>query len=97
MPTLVFDTHEVYLNNNEKQALQEIVNEYCSAVKIYGPFNSAHEGWGILSEEFDELWDEIKVKDGSRNQQNMLKEARQVGAMAMRFIVDVLLNNKGFK
>lgn len=48
-----------------------------------GTFNSKHEGYAVLLEEVDELWDEVK-KDGSKAR--MKSEAVQVAAMAIRFI-----------
>jgi len=53
------------------------------------PMNSAHEGYAVLAEEVDELWDHVKVKQGERNIPEMTYEAVQVAAMALRFIVDV--------
>lgn len=51
--------------------------------------NSAHEGYAVLAEEVDELWDHVKVKQGKRDIPEMTYEAVQVAAMALRFIVDV--------
>ncbi len=57
-------------------------------------FNSYHEGFAVLWEEVDELWDEVKaskpVSQGYSNEKEMQKEAIQVAAMAMRFIYDLL-------
>ena len=64
--------------------------ELREAVENYGPIRSFHEGYAILREEVDELWDEIKVKPGYRNKELMRKEAVQVAAMAVRFILDTL-------
>jgi len=50
-------------------------------------FNSAHEGYAVLLEEVDELWDEIKANPQDRRR--MRAEAIQVAAMAMRFLVEV--------
>lgn len=52
-----------------------------------GCFNSAHEGFAVLKEEVDELWDEVRTRD--RDMQAMREEAIQVAAMALRFIEDV--------
>jgi hypothetical protein len=51
--------------------------------------NSAHEGYAVLAEEVDELWDHVKVKQGKRDIPEMAYEAVQVAAMALRFIIDV--------
>lgn len=53
------------------------------------PMNSAHEGFAVLAEEVDELWDHVKVKQGERDVPEMTYEAVQVAAMALRFILDV--------
>jgi len=65
----------------------EIYEEYQRAIKKFLPFNSAHEGKAVIEEELDELWDEIKRK--KRDNKQMKKEAIQVGAMALRFLVDI--------
>lgn len=48
------------------------------------PMRSVHEGYGILKEEVDEMWDDIKVN----NLEGARKEAIQVAAMAIRFVID---------
>lgn len=56
------------------------------------PFNSEHEGFAILKEEVDEMWEEVKgtgaVSEAQRRQR-LKKEAIQVAAMAMRFLIEV--------
>ena len=49
------------------------------------PFNSYHEGYAVLKEEVDELWDDIKGnrRSGAR------EEAVQVAAMAIQFLIDL--------
>jgi NTP pyrophosphatase (non-canonical NTP hydrolase) len=51
-------------------------------------FASPHEGWAILKEEVDELFEEVREKnpDGDR----LLEEAIQVGAMAMKFCMSLV-------
>lgn len=50
------------------------------------PFCSTHEGYGILLEEVDELWDEIKKSKDYFANKRMVDEAIQVAAMAIKFI-----------
>lgn len=57
------------------------------AMEKHGPMNSAHEGYAVILEELDELWDEIKLQKPDR--EKLRKEALQVAAMALRFIYDV--------
>lgn len=68
----------------------EIDSELWMARHTYGPMRSAHEGFAILLEEVDELWDEVKKKESDRAK--MRAEALQVAAMAIRFAQDVCDN-----
>ena len=65
----------------------EVLGELQMATDKFGAFNSAHEGFAVLKEEVDELWDEVKCKH--RDVALMRREAIQVAAMAIRFIMDV--------
>lgn len=67
-------------------ALVEIRREFDRATKKFDPFNSAHEGYAVILEELDELWELIKTKGVTKAE--LEKEAIQVGAMALRFLVD---------
>ena len=75
----------------------KILGELRRAREAYPkPFNSAHEGYAVLKEEVDELWDEVRAKQGGgRDVEAMRREAIQVGAMALRFILDVCDSGKG--
>ena len=59
--------------------------ELIRATRRFGAFASTHEGWAVIKEELDELWDAIKAKADVNTLQ---REAIQVGAMALRFLVD---------
>lgn len=52
-----------------------------------GPHHSAHEAFAVLSEEVDELWDEVRRHNHDHDA--MAHEALQVAAMAVRFLQDV--------
>ena len=73
--------------------LDEINDELDAAIRTFPPFNSAHEGYAVIAEELDELWQEVMAnKGGTRlaiNRDVMRREAIQVAAMAVRFIIDV--------
>jgi hypothetical protein len=69
-------------------ALAQIRAEVERAVGLYPKFNSAHEGYAVLLEEVDELWDEIKKSPKRRDYTAMRTEAIQVAAMAIRLMVD---------
>lgn len=70
-----------------QDSLIEIYQEYRDAVSKFNDFRSAHEGFAILLEEVDELWDEVKGNKKEGSYDRMRKEAIQVGAMALRFVV----------
>lgn len=67
--------------------LEAVAAEYQAAAKKHYDFHSAHEGYAAILEELDELWDEVKRRD--KDISAMRKEAIQVAAMAVRFILDV--------
>jgi len=69
----------------------EIADEFVRAVEKYGfpEFHSYHEGYAVIKEELDELWEEVK-KYPKQDNENLRKEAIQIGAMALRFIYDLL-------
>lgn len=71
-----------------KKSVKEVEREIDRAGTAYPPFNSAHEGFAILLEEVDELWDLVKVKQSKRDIEAMKAEAIQIAAMAVRFIED---------
>jgi hypothetical protein len=69
-------------------AFSLILYEYNRATSKFDAFHNAHEGYAVLSEEVDELWDAVKMK-GELRDSALTEEAIQVGAMALRFLVDV--------
>jgi hypothetical protein len=66
-----------------------ILKEYMRASEKFPPFHSSHEGYAVIKEELDELWGEIKKKPTDRSLRLMREECVQVGAMALRFLVDL--------
>lgn len=69
--------------------LEEIQKECETASRLFPSFHSAHEGYAVLLEEVDELWDEVRKNPRKRDMSKMRAEAIQVAAMALRFLVDV--------
>lgn len=72
----------------EEYLFHEIKQELTRAQKDYPAFNTAHEGYAILLEEVDELWDIVKQKQSRRDYSAMGDEAKQIAAMAIRFYLD---------
>ena len=67
------------------RALCLIRDEVFRAARKHGgrPFASGHEGYGVLLEELDELWIEVK-RD---NTAAAIEEVTQVGAMAAFYVM----------
>lgn len=65
--------------------LKVIKLEYVNARRKFAPFNGGHEGYAIILEEVEELWDTVKQNQPERAKQ----EAIQVAAMALAFLLEV--------
>ena len=67
----------------------EIQEEFFKATNNFSKFNSAHEGYAILLEEVDELWENVKLNQSDIYRKIDIKnEAIQVATMAIRLIYD---------
>ena len=65
----------------------EILDEYLKARKRHAPMHSAHEGSSVIREEFEELWEHVRADTGHTIEAR--KEAVQLGAMALAYILEV--------
>ena len=72
---------------NVDELLLEVKKELERATELFGPFNSKHEGFAVIEEEFLELREAVfwphKIKDA-----NPYEEAIQLAAMAVRLVLD---------
>ncbi len=66
----------------------EILAEIDRARRLHGPMHSPHEGWAVIQEELEELWELVRA-DAGRSPAARL-EAVQVAAMAIRYVTDLL-------
>ena len=79
------------MDNKTDIILRMIKNEFTKATYKFGSFNSAHEGYAILLEEVDELWNSIKLNQKVKNRNDkILEESIHVAAMAVRLIHDII-------
>lgn len=69
--------------------LSQVQDEYVRARGIFPKMNAAHEGYGVIQEEFDELWELIKKKRTRKNEVKMRCECIQIAAMVMAFYLEV--------
>ena len=72
-----------------KQILSQIESEVKRASELYPKFHSNHEGYAVIKEEVDELWDEIKKSKSITGNEKMQSELIQVAAMCVRFLNDL--------
>lgn len=80
-----------------KYVWADVDKEIKKAKASWPPFNSAHEGFAVLKEEVDELWEYVKTKQPNRDLDKMRSEAIQVAAMAIRFASEVCGEETGRK
>lgn len=83
-----------YVHERDR-AVSAAMAEVDRASAKFAPFNSAHEGYAVLLEEVDELWEIVKLRQDARDLQAMRKEAVQVAAMALRFVIDICNEERG--
>ena len=72
-----------------EKAIKSMTDEFRRAQDLFPKFHSNHEGYAVIKEEMDELWDEIKKEKGTKGNEAMKKELIQVGAMVLRFLNDL--------
>lgn len=85
-----------YLNRGPlDEVLDAIAQEVARAEAKWPPMNSAHEGWAVLMEEVDELWEHVRMNQKRRDIEAMRKEALEVAAMAVRFVRDICDGGRG--
>ncbi len=64
--------------------IEDVIKELEFAEKKFAGYNSSHEGYAIIAEELDELWDEVKKH--SHDYKAEYHEAKQVACTAIRFM-----------
>ena len=78
--------------------IEIVAQEIQQAKEKYGPFNSTHELYGVLAEELDEFWQEVKKKNSNTSifesqeldyltcakKKRMIHELMQIAAIALR-------------
>lgn len=90
MGALEDDLDEAVRNHSQRMRLadaawQDVREEIWRATRRYPEFNSTHEGYAVIKEELDELWEAVR----GNNRQDARAEAVQVAAMAIRFLMDI--------
>lgn len=70
-----------------KDIMWEVEQEVKKATAKHSSMQSPHEGYAVILEELDELWDHVKTDTALGYAAR--KEALQVAAMAIRYIYDL--------
>ncbi len=65
----------------------EAANELVAAIGQHDAMATPHHGYAVILEELDELWEGVKSNAGRGLQAR--KEALQVAAMGMRYVLDL--------
>lgn len=68
-----------------------VAAEIASARTNHKNINSFHEGYAIILEELDEVWEEVRKRSSERSNDRTLKELVQVAAMCQRTAEDLRL------
>jgi len=68
--------------------LIEVGGALRKAIEKHAPMHSPHEGHSVIDEEREELWEHVRADTGRSPEAR--KEALQLAAMAVRYIVDLI-------
>lgn len=75
--------------NAHSDFLSAVAAELVRAREKFGPLHTAHEGYAVILEEVDELWEMVKLKQSTRSRSAMLRELVQIAAMCERTAEDL--------
>ena len=71
----------------------EFYEEITKGVNKFGNYRSYHEAYAVIKEEFDELWDELKINADNRDLVKVYKEAIQVAATSFRLAEEIYIEH----
>lgn len=82
----------IILSSIESDLAKKLNDTLEKAIEKHAPFTTFHQGYAVILEELDELWNEVKAWQPTSTPEDiarMRKEAFHVAAMAIRFIKDL--------
>lgn len=79
---------------NIGKAIRLIIPEYNQIICKNPPLQNTYEGWAMLLQATEQLWDEVKKDKNLHANEQMRKQAILVGATTMRFIIDLCMEEK---
>jgi hypothetical protein len=68
--------------------LSEVFQELSHARANYPAMIDRYDGWAVIAEEIDELWELVKIKQSRHDYASMRFECIQIAAMCMRYKLD---------
>ena len=78
------------MRDSRRSIAHDMANEAERAADNFEPFHNTHEGIAVILEEYRELETEVFRKQSDYDMDKMRKEAIHLGAMALRFIYDLI-------
>lgn len=73
-----------------RDTIEDVMTEVLRAKSMFPTdFVNQHEGYAVILEEMDELWDEVKKNQKVYDLKEQRKEAIQIAAMAIRFATEL--------
>ena len=82
----ISSTNEPRGNDIDKIAA-EIADEVRRAEAKHRPMAGPHEGWAVIAEELDELWEHVRADTGRSREAR--REAIQIAAMGLRYALNL--------
>lgn len=79
--------HGSALEHRIDEVLALLRAELLAACRKHAPMHSPHEGYAVIVEEVDELWQRVKCDQGRDKYSR--EEALQIAAMGVRYVLDV--------
>ena len=77
----------------EDKVVTVFYEEINRGIEKFGNYNSYHEAYAVIKEEFDELWDELKVNADNRDLTKVYEEAIQVAATSYRLAEEIYIEH----
>lgn len=71
--------------NDLKQIIEDVIEEVRFAESKHPSYHSSKEGYGIILEKVNELWDEVRIKNTNPSRQ--YTEAKHIACTAIRFMM----------
>lgn len=69
------------------ELIDDLREELIRASRKHRPMASPHEGYAVILEELDELWEHVRADTG--HSEDARKEALQIAAMGLRYALDL--------